>query len=64
MGTLKEIVKHEVHIFEPKSLENVFSLVRKVDSTNVATRRVSTNTCTEGKILTPNLTKPTRLTSQ
>ena len=29
MGTLKESIQHELHLFEPKSLENYFSLVSK-----------------------------------
>jgi hypothetical protein len=46
MGTLKENIQHEVHLFEPKSLEHAFSMARKVERKNMATRRVATNSYT------------------
>jgi hypothetical protein len=41
MGTLKDNIQHEVHIWEPKSLENAFRVARNVESKNMAmdTRR-------------------------
>jgi hypothetical protein len=64
MGTLKESIQHEVHLFEPKSLEHAFSMERKVESKNMATRRVVTNNYRENHAPSPNLTQPTRLTPQ
>jgi hypothetical protein len=43
IGTLKERIQHEVCLFKDKSLEHVFSAVRKVESKNFATRRVAIN---------------------
>jgi hypothetical protein len=64
MGTLKENIQHEVCLFEPKSLEKAFSMERKVENKNMATRRVATNNYREHHVPSPNLTQPTRLTPQ
>jgi hypothetical protein len=64
MGTLKENIQHEVHLFEPKSLEKAFNMARKVENKNMATRRVATNNYREHHVPSPNLTQPTRLTPQ
>jgi hypothetical protein len=56
MGTLKENIQHEVHLFEPKSLEKAFSMERKVENKNMATRRVATNNYREHHVPSPNLT--------
>jgi hypothetical protein len=61
---LKEIIQHEVHLLEPKSIEHAFSVARKVESKNMATRRVATNNYREHHVPSPNLTQPTRLTPQ
>jgi hypothetical protein len=53
-----------VHLFEPKSLEKDFSVARKVESKNVATRRVATDNYREHCVPSPNLTQHTRLTPQ
>jgi hypothetical protein len=42
MGTLKEKIQHEVHLFEPKSLEHAFSMARKLENKNMDTRKVAT----------------------
>lgn len=47
MGTLKESIQHEVHLFEPKSLEYAFGLARKVESKNISTIKLVTNDYTE-----------------
>jgi hypothetical protein len=41
IGTLKDNIQHEVHLWEPKSLENAFKVARNVESKNMAmaTRR-------------------------
>jgi hypothetical protein len=62
MGTLKESIQHEVCLLECKSLDHVIILERKVESKNMATRRVVTNNYRENHVLSPSLTKPTRLT--
>ena len=49
MGTLKENIQHDICILEPKPVENAFSLERKIESKNMASRRVATNT--RGKYL-------------
>jgi hypothetical protein len=62
MGTLNKSIQHEVHLFKPKSLEHAFSVARKVESKNMATRRMATNNYREHHAPSPNLTQPTRLT--
>jgi hypothetical protein len=32
---LKDNIQHEVHLWEPKSLENVFRVVRNIESKNI-----------------------------
>jgi hypothetical protein len=41
IGTLKDNIQHEFHLWEPKSLENAFKVARNVESKNMAmaTRR-------------------------
>jgi hypothetical protein len=45
IGTLKDNIQHEVHLWEPKSLENAFRVVIHVESKNLvmATRRTTLN---------------------
>jgi hypothetical protein len=62
MGTLKDSIQHEVHLFKPKSIEKYFSMERKVENKNMATRRVATNNYREHHVPSPNLTQPKRLT--
>jgi hypothetical protein len=64
MDNLKENIQHEVHLFEPKSIEQDFSMARKVENKNMATRRVATNNYREHNVPSPNLTQITRLTPQ
>ena len=64
MGTLKESIQHKVHLLEPKSLENSFKVARKVESKNMVSKRITTNTYREHNVPTPNPTQPTRLTPQ
>jgi hypothetical protein len=35
IGTLKDNIQHEVRLWEPKSLENAFKVVRNVESKNM-----------------------------
>jgi hypothetical protein len=43
MGTLKKGIQHEVHLLEPKYVEHAFSVATKVESKNMATKRVITH---------------------
>jgi hypothetical protein len=45
IGNLKDNIQHEVHLWEPKSLENAFRVTRNVESKNmvVSTRRTTPN---------------------
>jgi hypothetical protein len=64
MYTLKETIQHEMCLLEPKYLNHAFSVARKVESKNMATRRVATNNYREHHVSYLNLTLPTRLTPQ
>jgi hypothetical protein len=61
MGNLKGIIQHEVHLFEPNSLEKYFNMNKKVENKNMATRRVTTNNYREHNVPSPNLTQLTWL---
>ena len=43
IGTLKDNIQHEVHVWEPGSLEKVFSLARKIECKIMATRKPTTH---------------------
>jgi hypothetical protein len=43
MGTLKENIQHEVHLFKAKSLDHDFNMERNIETKNTATRRVISN---------------------
>jgi hypothetical protein len=63
--TLKEKIQHDqVCLFEPKSLEKIFSMARKVENKNMATRRVATRNYTKHHVPSPSLIQPTRLKPQ
>jgi hypothetical protein len=62
MDTLKDIIQHEEHLLEPKSLKHAFSVVRKVESKNMVTKRVVTNNYRENHVPSLNITQPKRLT--
>ena len=49
IGTLEDNIQHEVHLFEPPSLEKDFMMERKVESKNtlVDTRNTTSNTYEE-----------------
>ena len=52
IGTLNNHIQHEVHLFEPPSLENDFMMERKVESKNtvVDTRNTTSNTYKENDV--------------
>jgi len=62
IGILKDNIQHEVHLWEPNSLETTFMLARKVESKTMATRKSPPHNYKYGSIVTPNLPQPTRLT--
>ena len=66
IGTLKDNIQHEVHLFEPTSLEKASMVSRKVESKNLAmaTRRTTPNTYKESNFPSTNNPQPTRLTPQ
>jgi hypothetical protein len=64
MGTSKENIQHKVCLLELKSLEQAFSMIRKVENKNMATRRVATNNYREHHVPSTNLTQLTRLKHQ
>ena len=44
IGTLKDNIKHEVHLWEPNSLEKALRVERKVESKIMATRKSTLTT--------------------
>ena len=64
IGTLKDSIQHEVHVWEPYSLEKAFMLARKIESKFMVTRKLTTNIYKDGSVATPRLPQPTRLTPQ
>jgi hypothetical protein len=66
IGTLRDNIQHEVHFWEPKSLENAFRVARNVESKNMAmaTRRTTPNIYRENNAPSYKTPQPTRLTPQ
>jgi hypothetical protein len=66
IGTLNDNIQHEVHLWEPKSLENTFRVARNVESKNMAmaTRRTTPNIYRENIVPSYKPPQPTRLTPQ
>ena len=64
IGTLKDNIQHEVHLWEPVSLEKAFRLAIKMERKITATRKPTTQNYKDGSVLAPSLTQPTRLTPQ
>jgi hypothetical protein len=64
--TLRDNIQHEVHLWEPKSLENAFKVERNVESENMAmaTRRTNPNIYRESNSPSSRTPQPTRLTPQ
>ena len=60
--TLKDNIQHEVHLWEPNSLEKAFRLARKMESKIMATRKPTTHNYKDGSVVSPSLPQPTRLT--
>jgi hypothetical protein len=66
IGTLKDHIQHDVHLWEPKSLENEFKVERNFESKNMAmaTRRTNSNIYRENNAPSSKTPQPTRLTPQ
>jgi hypothetical protein len=66
IGILKDNIQHEVCLWEPKSLENAFRVVRNVESKNMAmdTIRINPNSDRENTAPSFRTPQPTRLTPQ
>jgi hypothetical protein len=66
IGTLRDNIQHEVHLWEPKSLENAFRVARNVESKNMSmsTRRTTTNIYRENNVPFSKTPQPIRLTPQ
>ena len=64
MGTLKDNIQHEVHLWELDSLEKAFRLARIIGSKIMAKRNLTTHIYKDGSVATPRLPQPTRLTPQ
>jgi hypothetical protein len=66
IGTLKDTIQHEVHLWEPKLPEDVFRVARNVESKNLAmaTRRNTPNIYQENNVPSSKPPQPTRLKPQ
>jgi len=64
IGTLKDNIQHEVHLWEPDSLEKAFRVARKVENKIMATRKSTNHNYKDGSVTSPSLPQPTRLTLQ
>jgi hypothetical protein len=66
IGTLRDNIQHEVHLWEPKSMDNAFRVERNVESKNMAmaTRRTTPNIYRENNVPSSKTPQPTRLTPQ
>jgi hypothetical protein len=66
IGTLRDNIQDEVHLWEPKSLENAFRVARNVESKNMAmdTRRTNPNIYRENNAPSSKTPQPTRLAPQ
>eukprot|EP00253_Pinus_taeda_P022383 PITA_22383 len=64
IGTLKDNIEHDVHLWEPDSLEKAFRLARKMERKIMATRKPTTHNYKYGSVVSPSLPQPTRLTPQ
>ena len=63
IGSLKDNIQHDVHLWEPASLEKAFRLARKMESKIMATRKHTTHNYKDGSVAA-SLPQPIRLTPQ
>jgi len=64
IGNLKDNIQHEVHLWEPDSLEKAFRVARKVERKMMPTRKFNTHNYKYGSDASPILPQLTRLTPQ
>eukprot|EP00253_Pinus_taeda_P009546 PITA_09546 len=64
IGTLKDNIQHEVHLWEANSLEKAFKLARKMESKFMATKKPTTDNYKDGSVAATRLPQPTRFTPQ
>eukprot|EP00253_Pinus_taeda_P009120 PITA_09120 len=64
IATLKDNMKHEVHLWEPDSLKKAFRLARKMESKIMAIRKPTTHNYKDGSVVDPSLPQPIRLKPQ
>ena len=64
IGTLKDNIQHDVHLWELDSLEKAFRLARKRERKIMETRKHTTHIYKDGSVLSASLPQPTRLTPQ
>ena len=64
IGTLKDNIQHDVHLWEPVSLEKAFRLARKMERKIMATKNHTTHNYKDGSGVSPSLPQPIRLTPQ
>eukprot|EP00253_Pinus_taeda_P022424 PITA_22424 len=64
IGTLKDNIEHDVHLWEPDSLEKAFRLARKIENKIMATRKHTSHNYKDGSVVTPSLPQHIRLTPQ
>jgi len=62
IGTLKNNIQHEVHLWEPDSLEKAFKLARKVERKIMETMNSTPHNYKHGSVASPSLPQPTRVT--
>ena len=64
IGTLKDKIQHEVHLWEPDSLEKAFKEARKVERKIMAIRRSTDHNYKYGSYFFPIFRQPARLKPQ
>jgi len=62
IGTLKDNIQHEVHLWEPHSLEKAFMVARKIERKIMATRKSTSHHYKYGSVVAPSFPQPTMLT--
>ena len=64
IGSLKDNIHHDVHLWELDSLEKAFKLARKMESKIMATKKHTTHIYKDGSGVATSLPQPIRLTPQ
>eukprot|EP00253_Pinus_taeda_P032507 PITA_32507 len=64
IGTLNDNIQHEVHRWEPSSLEKAYRLARKIESKIMEIRKPTTHNYKYGSVVAPSLSSSIRLTTQ